>query len=156
MFQIEPEVRSHVETTGIRQKSGGNIGGFGGFLLVPMSRVTVSVKNTTEVGTTCQFLNPVWDVQKEEQELTGQRAPDAVDIDSSTRVGNISDNICVVLESMMDTFHQFDLTTVLGVCATSYWLFLVPLVTDSSLDCAGTEIKLKDTVSGFDIYWLKV
>ena len=42
----------------------------------------------------------------------GQRAPNAVDIDTSTRVDNISDNICVVLQCMMDTFHQFDLDTV--------------------------------------------
>jgi hypothetical protein len=47
-----------VETTGIRQKSGGNIGGFGGFLLSPIYGLATSGKNTAEVGVSRQLRNP--------------------------------------------------------------------------------------------------
>ena len=54
--------------------------------------------------------------KKKAHQSTGKRDPKAVDMETitetNTRVDNISDNIFVNLQYMMDSFHNFDLSTV--------------------------------------------
>ena len=52
------------------------------------------------------------DAKKKAQHQPGQRDAKAVDIETSTRFDNISNNILAHLQCMMDTFHSFELSPV--------------------------------------------